>query len=81
MIYGLQAGDRRVSIRRRRPLDSSIREKLTKRGFATVGVQSGGRYFDLVVDLIVRTADPIELEVQRDCCLVIWNENGAQVAA
>ena len=81
MIHGLQAGDRRVSIRRRRPLDSSIREKLTKRRFVTVGVKSGRRYFDLVVDLIVRTADPIELEVQRDCCFVVWNENGAQVAA
>src|SRR5262245_10483220 len=72
--------DRPVPVRQRLPFDSSVREELPKRVFATACAQSRCRCFDLVIDPTVRTADLVELEVQRDSCFVIWNEDGAQVA-
>src|SRR5262249_2008463 len=73
--------DRAVPNRQRLPIDSSVREELAKRVFAIVCAQSRCRCFDLVIDFTARTADLVELEVQRDPSFVIWNENGPQVAA
>lgn len=70
-----------VQNRQRLPIDSSVREELAKRVFAIVCAESRCRCFDLVIDFTTRTADLVELEVQRHPCFVIWNENGPQVAA
>ena len=65
----------------RLPINSSVRKDLAKRMFAMACIQSGCSCFDLVIDFTARTADLVELEVQRDPCIVIWNENGPQMAA
>ena len=62
------------------PLDACVREELAKRVFALVCAGSCCNRFDLVIDFAARTADLVELEVQRDCCFFVWNENRPQVS-
>src|SRR5688572_2736537 len=63
------------------PLDAGVREELAKRVFALVAAGSGCRCFDLVIDFATRTANVVELELQRDGCFLVGNQDRPQVAS
>src|SRR5688572_24960229 len=75
------ASTRPVPNRQGLPLDAGVREELAKRVFALVAAGSGCRCFDLVIDFATRTADVVELELQRDCGFLVGNQDRPQVAS